>query len=89
MLRACARAVVSNRSRFRRNAGATAVATAGYTRSMFLTLWSFFLVQALFVFIPGARAAVAPGSADIDPEDAFAQAHRSAESALRRLATRT
>ena len=46
---------------------ATAIATAGYTRSMFLTLWIFFLVQALFVFIPGARAAVAPNDGGIDP----------------------
>ena len=67
---------------------ATAIATARYTHSVFLTLWSFFLVQALFVFIPGARAAVAPNDGGIDPEDAFAHAHRTAENALRRLATR-
>ena len=67
---------------------ATAIATAGYTRSMFLTLWSFFLVQALFVFIPASRAAAGGPASAPDPEDAFAQAHRNAETALRRLAMR-
>lgn len=68
---------------------ATAIATAGYTRSMFLTLWSFFLVQALFVFIPASRAAGASSAPAADPEDTFGQAHRNAEAALRRLALRT
>ena len=68
---------------------ATAIATAGYTRSMFLTLWSFFLVQSLFVFIPGTRTSATGAAAASDPEDAFGHAHRNAETALRRLATRT
>jgi hypothetical protein len=64
---------------------AAAVATAAHTRSLFLTLWCFFLVQALYVLIPGpaARSAQAPDS------DPFDTAERAAQVALRRLATRS
>ena len=50
-----------------------------------LSLWSFFLVQALFVAIPphlGRRSQSERG-----PEDTFQRAHRNAEQALRRLAS--
>ena len=66
---------------------ATAVVTASHTHSLFLTLWSWFLMQALFVFIPTGRVAT---SARAEPEndDAFGQAQRTAEAALRRLSLR-
>jgi len=66
---------------------ATAVAAA-HSHSVFLALWSFFLVQALFVLIPAnlrqRHAAALP-----DDEGRFDQAQRSAEAALRRLASHT
>lgn len=61
----------------------TAIATAAYTHSVLLTLWSWFLVQALFVLIGRPAAATANAS-----DDSFAQAYRTAEAALRRLSTR-
>lgn len=65
---------------------ATALWAAERTGSVFLSLWCFFLAQALFVAIPAwARQ---PGSpADGLAEDAFQQAHRAAEAALRRLSS--
>jgi len=51
--------------------------------SAWLALWCFFLVQAFHTLIPQAlaqRGEVANGT-----EDAFARAHRTAESAVRRL----
>lgn len=64
---------------------AAAMATAAHTQSLFLSLWCFFLLQALYVLIPGAatRACAA------DDRDSFEHAERAAESALRRLATRS
>lgn len=64
---------------------AAAVATAAHTRSLFLSLWCFFLVQALYVLIPGPAAKT--GAAD--DHDPFEHAERAAETALRRLATRS
>jgi len=56
-----------------------------HTGSVMLSLWCFFLVQALFVIIPdqlsGASDALFTEAADTG----FQRAHRSAESALRRL----
>jgi hypothetical protein len=67
---------------------AAATVAATHSHSLFLALWSFFLVQALFVLIPETLrprvAATVP-----DDEDRFDQAHRSAEAALRRLTVRT
>jgi hypothetical protein len=67
---------------------AAAIAGAAQSHSVFLALWSFFLVQALFVLIPETLrpclAATFP-----DDTDHFDQAHRSAEAALRRLTART
>jgi len=64
---------------------ATEVAAA-HSHSVFLALWSFFLVQALFVLIPEdprqRHATALP-----DDADRFDQAQRSAEAALRRLAS--
>lgn len=68
---------------------AMAMATARYTHSLFLTLWSYFLVQAIFVFIPRGRAGNASFAPEPEPDDAFGQAYRTAEDALRRLSIRT
>lgn len=65
---------------------ATGMATALHSGSVFLTLWSFFLVQAFFAFIPGLLPGRSPpSSAQAADGDAFEQAYRGAESALRRL----
>ena len=66
-----------------------AMVGAAYSHSLFLALWSFFLVQALFVLIPDTlrpriAAAIAFDQSCHD-EDRFDQAHRSAEAAVRRL----
>lgn len=67
---------------------AAAVVAATHSHSVFLALWSFFLVQALFVLIP-ENLRQRNAAAQPDDEDRFDQAHRSAESALRRLTART
>ena len=62
---------------------AAAIWAAG-SGSLFLTIWSFFLVQSLFVALiqtPG-------GSRSQPPEDGFTYARQTAEAALKRLATR-
>jgi len=67
---------------------AAATAAALRTGSVFMSLWCFFLVQALFVFIPPAL----PRQGRAEPAqapDAFQQAHRAAEAALRRLSSLT
>jgi len=63
---------------------AAAIATALHTHSLFLALWSFFLVQALVAFIPvRANSAAAPGESD------FETSYRNAQIALRRLSLRS
>jgi hypothetical protein len=68
---------------------AAATVAATHSHSLFLALWSYFLVQALFVLIPETLrpriAAAFPHSEFSHDEDRFDQAHRSAEAALRRL----
>ena len=67
---------------------AAGIWAATQTGSLFLSLWCFFLVQALFVAIPvNMNRKTAPGSSQRDPEDRFQHAHRVAESALRRLSS--
>jgi hypothetical protein len=56
------------------------------TGSAFLALWCFFLVQALYVFIPQRMRGPARGAPRDETDQAFRRAQRSAESALRRLA---
>lgn len=68
-----------------------AVAAAWYgavhSRSIFLALWAYFLVQALWSLIPAtAPTAAAP---DTGPACRFDQAERTAEAALRRLTLRS
>jgi hypothetical protein len=61
---------------------AFAVWSAQRTGSFGLALWCFFLAQAFHALIP---ASVRPGPGHSEAEDAFARAHRAAESAVRRL----
>ncbi|MGD8976639.1 MAG: hypothetical protein PVG91_03480 [Gammaproteobacteria bacterium] len=67
---------------------AAAVWAVAGSGSLFLALWSYFLIQALFVLIPGSRASGRKRDPAIPADAGFERAHRSAESALRRLATR-
>ncbi len=63
---------------------AAAIWAARSSGSMFLIVWCFFLVQALFVVLPSNLAAPAHASrADDEP---FKRAYRSADAALHRLA---
>jgi len=67
---------------------ASAIWAAGQTGSVFLSLWCFFLVQALFVAIParlGRRNRGTP--AGPENEDRFQRAHRTAEAAVRKLSS--
>jgi len=68
---------------------AAAMVGATHSHSVFLALWSFFLVQALFVLIPETLRPRSAAARPNDDEDRFDQAHRSAEAALRRLTART
>jgi hypothetical protein len=65
---------------------AAAVWALVHTGSLFLGLWCFFLVQALFVVIPSRRGGHPP-DIERDREDRFQNAHRMAEGALRRLSS--
>jgi hypothetical protein len=61
-----------------------------HSGSLMLTVWSFFLLQALFVWIPlrlRSPAATTPGEAG--EEDGFIKAHQAAQQALARLRART
>lgn len=54
--------------------------------SLFLGIWTYFLVQALFVTIPSAKGARRTSRAGAGPDsDPFQTAYRSAEGALRKL----
>jgi hypothetical protein len=66
---------------------AAAIATARHSGSLFLCLWSYFLVQALLALLPITQPAenITASSADVD----FDTWHRNAEAALRRLALRS
>jgi hypothetical protein len=62
----------------------------GHSRSLALALWSFFLVQAAFVFIPAQwmHRPAAPSSATLGgAADDFGRAYHAAEQALERLTT--
>ncbi len=72
-----------------------AFGTAVSTNSLWLTVWVFFLLQALFIYIPQrfARSQHGPsgqrGQAESSSQgDAFARAHRVAEAALQAMAQR-
>ncbi|MEM7466373.1 MAG: hypothetical protein AAF387_05750 [Pseudomonadota bacterium] len=59
-----------------------AIFTAMYTSSLFLSLWSFFLVQAFHVFLPAITRSHTKNNRHDDP---FERAHANAESALRSI----
>ena len=72
-----------------------ALGTAVTTHRLWLTVWVFFLLQALFIYIPQRFARVSYGqgrgrrqAASRRQEDAFARAHRAAEAALQAMAQR-
>ena len=64
----------------------TAIWAFTHSGSLFLSIWSFFLMQALFVVIP-ARISGRTGAADPDrvSENRFERAHRTAQAAVRKL----
>ena len=67
---------------------ATAIWAVSHTGSLFLGVWCFFLVQALFVAIPhelGAKGTRQPSTVDLG--DRFQHAHRAAEAAVRKLSS--
>lgn len=55
--------------------------------SAWLAFWCFFLVQSLHVLIPSSLGGSPRDASDGGGGDAFARAHRAAESALRRLSS--
>ncbi len=68
-----------------------ALGTGISTNSPWLTVWVFFLLQALFVYIPRrfGRSQHDPYGQRVQTEpDAFARAHRAAEAALQAMAQR-
>jgi hypothetical protein len=72
-----------------------ALGTAVSTHRLWLAVWVFFLLQALFIYIPQRSARVQDGqgrgrrqSASRRQEDAFARAHRAASEALQAMAQR-
>lgn len=60
-----------------------AVAVAIHTSSVFLSVWSFFLCQALFIYIPGDFISK-QSPFKHHAQDRFSRANRAAETALRR-----
>jgi len=64
----------------------TALWVASWTGSFFLTLWCFFLMQALFTAIPSNwKPGTASRSRSDDDSDRFELAYRAAQSAVRKL----
>jgi hypothetical protein len=67
---------------------AAAVWAATVTHSVFLSIWCFFLVQALFVAIPKRlRPKTSTGRPEPDQQDRFQHAYHVAESAVRKLSS--
>ena len=59
------------------------------TNSIFLSIWCFFLVQALFVIIPKSFQIKSSNKLQIEEaEDRFERAYRTAEDAVRKLSTK-
>ena len=57
-----------------------------HSHSLFLSLWCFFLTQALFVLIPvSLQSSLKPSAKYTSSEDRFEKAYRNAESAVRKL----
>ncbi|MBI1422936.1 MAG: hypothetical protein GC149_05660 [Gammaproteobacteria bacterium] len=67
-------------------ASALAIGAGLHTQSLFIGLWTFFLCQALFVFIPSSlQGRRASRVAVKDGEDRFERAHRAAQAAVHKL----
>jgi hypothetical protein len=67
---------------------AAAVWAADHSGSLFLSIWCFFLVQALFVAIPSRLSRRRRTSQpEHEGEDRFERAHRVAETAVRKLSS--
>ena len=67
---------------------AAATWAASASGSVFLSVWTLFLVQALFVAIPAAfPRTVTSSRPEFDDDDRFQRARRAAEAAVRRLST--
>ena len=67
---------------------AAAIWAGLHTGSVFLSIWCFFLVQALFVAIPAGMDKLGPKTeAGHYADDHFEQAHRAAEAALRKFSS--
>lgn len=66
---------------------AIAFVVAGHTNRMFLTLWCFFLIQALFVMIPKnmKKKFTTKSSTPFKKDDEFQHAYRAAQAAVRTL----
>lgn len=58
-----------------------------YTGSMFFCIWSFFLIQSLFVTIPPGWCRAEDKCGKTDNTDHFEQAYRYAEAAVRKLSS--
>ena len=59
---------------------------AGHTGSLFLTIWCFFLIQALFVLLPTTmKKPTSSVSMTFKNEDEFHHAYQAAEAAVRKL----
>ena len=64
----------------------TAFWAVSWTGSIFLSLWCFFLLQSLFVFIPASwKAKTFKGKKSPSGENPFDLAHRAAEAAVHKL----
>jgi len=62
---------------------------AGHTSSLFLTLWCFFLIQALFVWIPKSIAKpISTATSPLHDEDNFQQSFRAAQAAVQQLSNK-
>lgn len=67
---------------------AAAIWAASHAGSLFLSIWCFFLVQALFVAIPSRLSREGrAGRSECEGEDRFEHAHRIAETAVRKLSS--
>ena len=66
-------------------ASALAIGAGLHTQSLFLGLWTFFLCQALFVFIPSSLQGQRASRSPKDEEDRFEHAHRVAQAAVHKL----
>ncbi len=59
-----------------------------HTGSVFLTFWCFFLVQALFVYIPtGLKSKTSENTVIPDSQSNFKHAYQTAEAAIRKLSS--